>query len=477
METAPRNHNIAEREQKSTSTALKVVVLVILLALLVIGILLPIKLVPNAVSTVSSKISNIFSRNSTVTLTTNKSSIVAGEAFTISWNGKRRANGSYSLSYPCKAGVRFETSVNQPNETIVCDNTYYFQAHENSVNITPFSDIMRFVDVPVTLGFLENGTSEVKDLGTIVITITNTKVSDNRGNPTVTTKPATTTPVKPVTVKPEEKPATTPTPTKTTVNRVSNPNGTADFKISILSSGYMNGYSYIPSYTVPAGTRAAVKFIVTNVGDKNTGTWSFTANLPSSTNPSYTAYNQQNLGPGDSIEYTLGFDNVYSNQNANVTITVDPSNVVREVSEVNNSASVTILTTGGTPIPGYGKADLSVRVLDTGVIDRYTGQYRVTTNLSSQDRAAVRFEVTNIGGQTTGSWRFTANLPTSDSTQFYTSAYQTSLTPGQGRIFTLGFDNLQYQGNNTVSVTIDSDNQVDELRNDNNFVSATIYRY
>ena len=69
-----------------------------------------------------------------------------------------------------------------------------------------------------------------------------------------------------------------------------------------------------------------------------------------------------------------------------------------------------------TPIPtpvntNYGLADLEVRVLATGVIDRTTNVFTARQNISLGERAAVRFEVINNGTNQSGAWSFGALLP------------------------------------------------------------------
>jgi hypothetical protein len=109
-----------------------------------------------------------------------------------------------------------------------------------------------------------------------------------------------------------------------------------------MATGYLNPTtkSIVPSINVPAGMEAAVKFKITNIGDNYTGHWTFSVNLPSDTDPHYTSAEQQNLAPGDRIEYVLGFEKSLSNNGSGTAVIIaDPSNLIKELSKVNNIAN------------------------------------------------------------------------------------------------------------------------------------------
>ncbi len=487
-------NNKTPEQKREPSTVLKIVVLIGLIVLLIIGILLPIKLVPNAVSSFKNTLSSLFGTNQTVDLTADRTTINSGEPFTLSWTGKHRDNGSYVLSYQCKDGVRIETSISIPNETITCNSLYYFSVNDNRIDLTAFSEVQRYTDISFTLAFLENNTSDVIDLDSVLVTVTNPNIADSRTGGTPIDMPSGEQPVTPpastpeptpapVTPKPTPTPTPKPTPTKPAVTPAyiqSNPNGTADLAITINAVGYLHPTTsaFVPSYSVSAGMRPAVKFTVKNNGDKNSGTWAFTANLPTPKNSVYNAYGQQNLGPQDRIEYVLGFEPINNAQNNTVTITVDPQNLIAETNNNNNVATTNIVNNGGTVGGNYGtQADLIVRIVSTGIVDKNTNQFYATNNVGYNDRAAIKFEIENVGGTASGQYRFQAYLPTNDSNSLYTSGYQPSLNPGQKTIFTVGFDNIRSQGNNPVSVTVDYNNEVAETNNNNNTTSTTIYRY
>jgi hypothetical protein len=124
--------------------------------------------------------------------------------------------------------------------------------------------------------------------------------------------------------------------------------GLPDLVVSINTTGYLAGASadsLIASSTVPSGSRAAVRFTIKNVGTNATGSWRFSASIPTQTAYIYQSQPQQSLNPGDSIEYTLGFDQANKGVDQMISITANFDHAVAESNPDNNSASakVTIL--------------------------------------------------------------------------------------------------------------------------------------
>lgn len=123
------------------------------------------------------------------------------------------------------------------------------------------------------------------------------------------------------------------------------PYGLSDLAITITKTGYLNTSStdsFVASDTVPSGKRAAVQFTVKNIGTNYTGTWRFSASIPTKPSTTYKSDSQQSLAPGDSIDYTLGFDRAIKGTDQKVTVTIDPDHKLDEASIKNNVASATL---------------------------------------------------------------------------------------------------------------------------------------
>ncbi|HUQ30464.1 MAG TPA: CARDB domain-containing protein [Candidatus Paceibacterota bacterium] len=173
------------------------------------------------------------------------------------------------------------------------------------------------------------------------------------GGETATSTPATTTPpVVTPTPKPTPAPTPAPGPSTTTTAPISGTPGTPaalygfpDFVTSITVVGYLTGTSgdsFVGGTTVPSGARPAVKFTVRNAGTNATGPWRFTAVIPTKSAYTYTSDLQQNLNPGESIDYTLGFDEADRGSNKTITINADADHAIADTNFNNNSASASV---------------------------------------------------------------------------------------------------------------------------------------
>lgn len=130
----------------------------------------------------------------------------------------------------------------------------------------------------------------------------------------------------------------------------------------------------------------------------------------------------------------------------------------------------------------YGKSDLQISLIGTGIIDPISKQFVSTNYAGSGDEIAIKFEVRNIGTNVTGAWKLRINTP-SKTTPYYDSAYQTSIKPGDRIVYTTTFDNPITTGINTAYITADPLNMVDENYENNNQiivpinVQGTFYNY
>lgn len=125
--------------------------------------------------------------------------------------------------------------------------------------------------------------------------------------------------------------------------------GYPDLVVNILSVGYLASASadtFVASSTVPSGSRPAVKFSIKNVGTNVAAPWRFSASIPAQTAYVYQSPSQQALNPGDSIEYTLGFDQANKGTDQMISVTANFDNSITESTTNNNSASTKITILG-----------------------------------------------------------------------------------------------------------------------------------
>lgn len=166
---------------------------------------------------------------------------------------------------------------------------------------------------------------------------------------------ATTTPevVKtPAPVKP--KPPTTPgsqTSTTYQISGTSTPSfyGLPDLVVHIDAIGYLatsSADSFVASSTVPVGSRPAVKFIIKNAGTNVAAPWRFSASIPTRSAYIFQSQIQQQLAPGESIEYTLGFDQAITGTGKMISVTANYDRTIGESDPNNNSASAYLTILG-----------------------------------------------------------------------------------------------------------------------------------
>jgi hypothetical protein len=121
--------------------------------------------------------------------------------------------------------------------------------------------------------------------------------------------------------------------------------GLPDLAVTIDAIGYLttdSAASFVQSATVPAGYRPAVQFTVKNIGTNVAGSWSFSASIPTTTNYVYDSVPQQSLNPGDSIDYTLGFDDANVGSNEPITIHANYNNTISESNTANDSITASV---------------------------------------------------------------------------------------------------------------------------------------
>ncbi len=123
-----------------------------------------------------------------------------------------------------------------------------------------------------------------------------------------------------------------------------------------------------------------------------------------------------------------------------------------------------------------GYVDLSVRVLEVGVVDKTTGAFTASSTPMRNPpgaRIAVRFAVENLGTKRSPQFDFTSVLPTFPSYVFV-SPMQPELDPRDRIEFTLGFDTFDQSGKGTFVVNVDPSSRINERNKDNNLLRYDI---
>lgn len=297
----------------------------------------------NFLNIASSGFASLFSRNSgnTIAVTLSNRTVSSGQPLDVSWKYSPAANGgSYSLMYQCKDGFQFR-GINSAGvvSPIPCGAPYTIgDSSAKSVRLVPVLAGTASSDIPFSIVYAQastaSGTSTSKTSGTRA-----------QGNATVTVTPQAG--GMPVAT------STLPVAGSGATRTVATVPGKPDLAVRILAVGMIDPYSGVFVQRMPNNPNdvMAVKFDIANVGAGPSGTWYFSAQLPTSPASPYFSPAQRSLGRGDHIENTLRFNRVMAG-GGNFTVTVDPSNAVGELNESNNYTSQWV--NGGTGYYPYG---------------------------------------------------------------------------------------------------------------------------
>lgn len=364
--------------------------------------------------------------------------------------------GQYFVSYDCVENLFFDIESKDGPKRIICDTPLKLGSNLNAISLIPlFSEQEDFADTKITILYKdENGNTLATGSKTLTVTDKTLQTADVVDNPfdangtlsgsTVSTKPIT-----------QSKPVVQNSPSPTNYTNL-----TQDLALTYVGSVDSNSTFLIHVY---------------NYGNTNSGPWEFS--YTDTENPSSTKLSplQASLAPGQGLAVTVRFDG-QKNKKQSISVTIDPSNKLKETNESNNTGSVEITgnSSGSNTSDSYNSkddADLLITSMDVGRISG--SRFIEDDEIDENDTAAVRFVVKNQGGESTGSWKFKIdNLPyNNDDT--YTSKSYASLRPGQSIEIIADFDQID-EGRYSIKIEVDSQDNVDEEKENNNTESETL---
>lgn len=306
-----------------------------------------VKRIPGAISNLAAVTSfrSVFVPNEELTITIPNLLIPSNEVFELSWEHKGKSeDGTYAFRYACKEGLSFSVSTTKgAQEEITCDTPFVFSNDVNSLSLTPFSEVNRFVDVPFSITSIHTN-GEPITLDDSFFTIVNESISGSSLSSRDTGSDAGSDTGTPLT--PGEK--TSQVFPISDSRSVSNPNGQVDLSVRIIDTGIIDTKDlFIPSKEIGATQNGAIKFSVTNIGSKTSDNWTFNVVLPTYPMHIFHSTGQKALQPGDRIDFTLGFDQLNARLSEGViTVNVDPAGSIRnEFNRDNNIAQITFKIT------------------------------------------------------------------------------------------------------------------------------------
>ena len=420
------------------------------------------RMVPVAISNIANIGSSITSgfkkaiSSEKITVTTETDTLQAQTPVLVSFEyNPEEQIGQYFVSYNCVDNLFIDIQSKDGPKRIICETPLRLGSDLNSISLVPlFTQEEDFADVEITILYkdengntLAAGSKAITVTGDVTQTASEESPFDANGSlsgSTVSTKP----------IAPSKPSTQSPAPV------IRNTNPTRDLALTHISSPDSNSTFVIHVY---------------NYGNTNSGSWEFS--YTDAENPSQAKLSpiQASLAPGQGLAVTVRFDG-QKNAKQTVSVSVDPSNKIRETNESNNSGSVEITgnssnSNGSGSFNSNDDADLVITTLEVG---RVSGNRFVEDDeIDENDTAAVRFVVKNQGGDSTGSWKFKIdNLPY-DNDDSYTSKSYASLRPGQSIEIIADFDGID-EGRYSIEVEVDSSDDVDEEKENNNTESETL---
>lgn len=271
--------------------------------------------------------STLFNTGGPKVTVTAPAKVTSGEDFTVTWKYSSSEKGNYAFVYQCKNGLQIKSGTN----IIPCGNAFTVGT-QTTLTLTPtLITSIASTSVPISVAFLPSATSSKMVQGAATIIVEN-----------VTVNPAAT---PPVTVPP---PAATPPASQTSVQTA--PKTPADLSVRIIAMGVidMNTGMFVNRPPVSSNEIAAAQFDISNIGGSTSGTYYFSANLPTIGGYVYNSPAQTPLAPGDHMINTLRWSQSQPTGTFTVTVTGDNSTV-------NNYAVATVgtINTYTYPQPTY----------------------------------------------------------------------------------------------------------------------------
>ena len=333
---------------RRAESAMRVLAGIGFIAVLVVGMYLSVaaaKAIPGTFRQVAAAIISISSifvpANETLTLSLSTASVESGTPLTVAFDHRNKSTeGTYAFRYSCTDGVTITTTVQADTAVpITCNQSFAFEPFNNALVIVPSAQKDSAIELFISFTPNSAGTGSPTIVGSAALTIT---MPSRAGAPLTT--------VQPPTSAPAPTPTPAPKPPKTTVvvpqGRQSDPNGFTDLTARIIETGIIdaNG-AFVASSTPNRASRVAVRFAVENIGTKTSKEFTFSAVLPTYPPFTYFSPSQVALGPGDRIEFTIGFDSFEQDNVGDFIVNVDPTSSLNERNKDNNIVKYTVTVT------------------------------------------------------------------------------------------------------------------------------------
>ena len=265
----------------------------------------------------------------------------SGDTVTANFAHSGDETGVLSFSYACEEGFYFQIA----DRPVPCNAPYTIPTTSTSLDMIPLS-ANETTEVAFAITYTNTDGESVRD--TKKLTVLNAQATEED-----TAEETNSTEDVEVTVEtetpategdgPREPSTVSSVPVSnyfyTPQTQASNPYGTVDLQVQVLSIGDINAYgAFEAKGVVHPYNRAGATFRVTNLGTKQSGLWYFSSTLPTQGGYSFDSGAQPSLMPGESVDIFITFDQLIPGTFP-FSVHVDPFNYLRESNEYNNTAS------------------------------------------------------------------------------------------------------------------------------------------
>lgn len=259
--------------------------------------------------------SSLFGTNTVIEVTA-PSEAISGIPFNISWKYGEPTDGLYALLYPCEDGLQIQTlSITGGLNSIPCGAAFTLaNGDDRKISLTPRLLGSKVLEVPLSVIFIPSATTSEQAQGSATVAIA----------PAAMTEPTVETPV-------EQHVSTPTTPSNTSGQAPATP---ADLSVRMAS------------VSIDASGQGVATFDIANVGGRSSGTYYFTAQLPTASGYMYSSPAQASLAPGAHVANTLRFSGGTPGV-VSVSITTPDSNAD------NNYASQSVAVSYTSYLPNY----------------------------------------------------------------------------------------------------------------------------
>jgi len=289
---------------------------------------------------------SLFSNDEDIVLVAKPGIVASEESFILSWEMLgEKMEGTYTFVYVCSEDVYFTSPASTKMGAVVfCNTSFKIEDDTKTLELTPILTTEETIDVTLQINFTPDDEKEASASGETTVTIVSdpSLIADIAG--VATTTDETSVPDENITPTPPSTQGETTVIVGGNTTPVNDPNGTPDLTLEILEIGTVTTGGTFTKQSEPLDPddRLAVKFVVENIGTKDTGTWRFEANLPTEPRQTYRSPQQETLLPGTRVQYTIGFENTEDDEDEiTVRIELDEDNDVDELNENNNIRSIT----------------------------------------------------------------------------------------------------------------------------------------